>query len=216
MESQDLHTHERQILRYLERRILHDDVVPSFDEIRQAVNLPSKDHVFRDLNLLERKGFISRTRGKSRSIRLLRGADGRPFHRGGVPIPLCGVIAAGQPIPAPGSGLVDGLTEVLILTRDIVGDGKGVYALRVKGDSMIDALINDGDVVVLRHQETAENGDMVAVWLERDEVTTLKRFYHEGNRIRLQPENRRIKPIFVDPQDVRVQGRVIAVIRQMA
>ncbi len=215
MENHELHNHEQQILRFLEQRILHDEMVPSYEEIRQAVGLTSKDHVYRDLKLLERKGYIERTPGRSRSIRLLRGANGQPFQRQGMPIPLCGVIAAGQPIPAPGSGVVDELTETLFVTRDIVGDGKDVYALRVKGDSMIDAFINDGDVVVLRHQETAENGDMVAVWLEHSEETTLKRFFHEGDRIRLQPENRNMKPLYVHPQDVRIQGRVIAVIRQM-
>jgi repressor LexA len=80
---------------------------------------------------------------------------------------------------------------------------------------MIDAFINDGDVVVMHHQETASDGDMVAAWLVNEEETTLKRYYHEGSRIRLQPENSRIQPIYVAPDNLRIQGKVLAVIRQV-
>lgn len=213
---QELHGHERRILRFLERYYLDQRMCPSFEEIRKAVNLASKDHVYRDLNLLEEKGFIERERGKSRAIRLLRCVDGQPFDADSFTVPLCGVIAAGQPIAAPGDGVRNDIPETLTLTRDIVKERDGVYALRVEGNSMIDALINDGDIVLLRHQDTAENGDMVAVWLEENGETTLKRFFHEGNRVRLQPENPTMEPIYADPRDVRVQGKVVTVIRQVA
>lgn len=214
--GQELHSHERRILRFLERYCVEHDLSPSFEEIRQAAEMTSKDHVYRDLNMLEEKGFIKRHRGKSRAIRLLRCVDGQPFRRNGFEVPLCGTIAAGQPIAAPGNGARHETHATITLTRDILKERAGVYALRVKGNSMIDALINDGDIVLLRHQQDAQNGDMVAVWLKNDGETTLKRFYHEGSRIRLQPENPSMDPIYADPQDVRVQGKVITVIRQVA
>ncbi len=94
-------------------------------------------------------------------------------------------------------------------------DPAEVYALRVKGDSMMDAMIAEGDVVLFRKQQTANNGDMVAVWLDERGETTLKRFYDEGTRIRLQPEHPTMKPIYVDPNHVHVQGKVLSVIRQV-
>ena len=213
----EMHGHERRILRFLERYHLEHGLSPSFDEIRAAVNLTSKDHVYRDLNILEQKGFIERERGKSRSIRLLRCIDGQPFDSGSFEVDVLGVIAAGQPIPAPDDTASLSVQETVRLTRDIVrGERDGVYALRVQGNSMIDALINEGDIVLLRHQQSADNGDMVAVWLHQNCETTLKRFYHEGKRIRLQPENDAVKPIYADPRDVRIQGKVVAVIRQLA
>ncbi|MFQ5593137.1 MAG: transcriptional repressor LexA [Anaerolineae bacterium] len=211
-----LHNHERGILRFLERFYLEFGISPTFEEIRNAVKLPSKDHVYRDLNLLEEKGFIARERGRSRTIRLLRCVDGQLFYPDGFNVPLCGVIAAGQPIPVPDHSASRDILETVRLTRDIVHEQEGVYALRVQGNSMIDALIHDGDIVVLRHQQEANNGEMVAVWLERNGETTLKRFYNEGKRIRLQPENEAVEPIFADPRDVHIQGKVVAVVRQLA
>jgi repressor LexA len=90
-----------------------------------------------------------------------------------------------------------------------------VYALNVTGNSMIDAMISDGDVVLLRRQQTADNGDMVAVWLSDDNETTLKYFYNEGSRVRLQPANPEMDPIYVDPAQVEIQGRVLAVMRSL-
>ena len=103
--------------------------------------------------------------------------------------------------------------EALELTRDIIGDTRGVYALRVKGDGMLDALIADGDIVILRRVTECEDGDMVAVWVKSLEVTTLKRWFAEGERVRLQPENAAYPPLVVDRADCEVQGKVIAVIR---
>ncbi len=211
-----LHSHERQILRFLEDYITEHGVAPSFDEIREAVNIGSKDHIYRDLNLLEKKGFIQRQRGKSRSIRLLNCLDGQSFQIDTIEIPLCGDIAAGQPIAAPGSGLYHETDETITLTRDLLDERWDLFALRVKGNSMIDALIHDGDIVVMKHQNHAENGDMVAVWLIEEGETTLKRFYHEGNWIRLQPENQTMDSIYVMPENVEIQGKVVTVIRRLA
>ena len=105
--------------------------------------------------------------------------------------------------------------DALELTRDIVRDTRGVYALRVRGDGFIDTLINDGDIVVLRRVTSAENGDMVAVWIKPLEVTTLKRWFDEGERIRLQPDNRDLAPLYYHPDEVEVQGKAIAVVRSV-
>ncbi len=107
--------------------------------------------------------------------------------------------------------------ETIELTRDILGDPQRLYALEVEGDSMIDALVHDGDVVVMRHQQQVENGEMAAIWLrERGEVTLKHFFQEEGGRVRLQPANPTMQPIYVDdPRQVEVQGRVMMVVRRL-
>ena len=96
----------------------------------------------------------------------------------------------------------------------MVGGRSGVYGLRVKGTSMIDALVNDGDIVLMEASGTAENGEMVAAWLKREQEATLKRFYLEGDRVRLQPANETMKPIYTDPDNVEVQGKFLGAIRR--
>jgi repressor LexA len=131
-------------------------------------------------------------------------------------VPLIGYIAAGEPIPVPSADTWDNLAagETLELTEELVGAREGVYALKVKGDSMVDALVNDGDIVLMQQVSTANDGDMVAVWLKVEREVTLKRLYREGNRVRLQPANNQMQPLYVDAANVEIQGRVIGVIRQ--
>ena len=205
--------HDSRILGFVEDHLTDTGRAPSIEEIRQATQMASKDHVHRDLKRLEQLGFLRITRGIARGIELLRCADGMDYRSGILAVPMCGVIAAGQPIPVPEPS--PNAYDSLELTRDIVRDTRGVYALRVKGTSMIDALINDGDIVIMRRVSSADNGDMVAVWIKSQEATTLKRFFDEGERVRLQPENRDMQPIFVNPDDVEIQGKVIAVIRHV-
>ena len=132
-------------------------------------------------------------------------------------IPLVGNIVAGEPIEVGIDSLEeydeDDLIEVVasMLPTKKTDD---LFALRVSGDSMIDAMVNDGDIVIMRQQETAQNGDMVAVWLESDGTTTLKHFFHEGKQIRLQPANPTMEPIYVPADNVRIQGKVMMVLRQ--
>ena len=178
---------------------------PTHEEIRQGLEMSTKSLVNHDLKALERKGVIQRAPDIARGIKLLNGL--RSFR-----VPLLGQIAASaEPISFSDS---DG--EEIELTPDIVEQQDGLYALRVKGDSMIDALINDEDIVVMRHQAVAEVGEMVAVRLKDRNETTLKRFYPEGKRVRLQPANPKVEPIFVHPANVEIQGKVMAVIRQVA
>lgn len=211
----ELSEHEGRILRVIERTIADDGRAPTVEEIRVAVRLPSKDHVHRDLRRLEKKGFIERVPRISRGIRLLWTADGYRYGGNLLAVPIYGFIAAGEPIPHPDERISAGAYEQIELTRDIVKDARDIYALRVKGNSMIDAFINDGDIVILRHQIQVENGEMAAVWLRDREETTLKRVYNEGHRVRLQPENKTMQPIYVHPRNVQIQGKVIAVIRHM-
>ena len=126
-----------------------------------------------------------------------------------------GYIAAGEPLPVPTSEPWASL-ETLEIPEDIVGGRENVYALKVKGTSMIDALIDDGDIVLLQHVNTADDGDMVAAWLESEEEVTLKRLYREPDRIRLQPANSQMSPIYVDPSNLSVKGKVIGVIRKLS
>jgi repressor LexA len=132
-----------------------------------------------------------------------------------VHIPIVGVIAAGEPIPVPDTGNI-APRERLEVSEELVRGKQDIYALRVKGDSMQDALIGDGDIVLMDYGNSVENGDMVAVWLKEEQEVTLKRFFAEPNRIRLEPANRHMKPIYTTPDNVEVQGRVVAVIRRIS
>ncbi len=207
---------ERQskILSFLRTFTLDNGYPPTIREIGEAVGISSTSVVNYNLDALQRAGFIYRDRTVSRGIRLVEGLEELTGATELVKIPLLGRIAAGAPIQVM-EGAYDSDTDNIELTRDIVSDEEGVYALKVQGTSMIDAFINDGDIVVMRHADTADNGDMVAAWLVDEEETTLKRFYQEGSQIRLQPENQTMEPIYADANNVRVQGRVVAVIRQL-
>ena len=152
-----------------------------------SCDISSTSVVDYNLKALEARGLIRRNSKISRGIELVNRGVGR---RNVVAIPVIGQIAAGLPIPVPGDLEGSDATESVELGADLVpNSGQGLFALRVKGHSMVDALINDGDVVVLKQQETCENGETVAVWLKDERETTLKRFYLEGDRVRLQPAN---------------------------
>jgi repressor LexA len=125
-----------------------------------------------------------------------------------------GAIAAGEPIPVPDTGTSvpnDGLD----VSEELIRGKQDIYALRVKGNSMMDALIGDGDIVLVDYGNSAENGDMVAIWLKEEQEVTLKRFFSESSRIRLEPANSQMKPIYTSPENVEIQGKVVAVIRHI-
>lgn len=204
---------QHKILEFIKSFTLDNGYPPTIREIGEAVNISSTSVVNYNLNALQKEGHIMRDRTVSRGIRL---AESLEELRGAVAdviqVPLLGRIAAGTPIPVPEDGFAGEMVE---LTRDIVPTGNDIYALQVRGNSMIDAFINDGDMVIMRYQQTANDGDMVAAWLVNEEETTLKRYYHEGNRIRLQPENSQMLPIYVRPDNLQIQGKVLAVIRHV-
>jgi repressor LexA len=203
---------QRKILDFIKSFALNNGYPPTIREIGEAVSISSTSVVNYNLNALQKEGFILRDRTVSRGIRLTERLEELRAAIEVIHVPLLGRIAAGAPIPVPEGGF-DG--EMIDLTRDIIPSNKDIYALQVRGDSMIDAFINDGDTVIMRHQQTANDGDMVAAWLVNEEETTLKRYYHEGHRIRLQPENSRMDPIYVAPDNLQIQGKVLAVIRQV-
>jgi repressor LexA len=166
-----------------------------------------------NLNILEREGYIRRHAEVSRGIELLT----RSAASESVPVPIIGLIAAGKPIPVPAPDTWDvaAASETLEIPRELTRNKEGVYALRVKGMSMVDALINDGDIVLMQYVNVIENGEMAAVWLKAEKEATLKKVYVEPDRIRLQPANSQMQPIYIAPDNIEIQGKVIAVIRQV-
>ena len=197
------------IVDFLEAFIGEHDYPPSIRDIQNGCNISSTSVVDYNLKRLEEKGLIRRDREVSRAIELLNGQGAR--RRRTVAVPLLGRIAAGIPIPAhPDQATPE---EIIELTEEQAGGRANLFALRVQGTSMIDALINDGDIVVLEPRNSADPGEMVAAWIEDRGETTLKRYYPEGAKVRLQPMNSTMAPIYEDAANVRVQGRVVATIR---
>ena len=189
---------------------------PTIREIGEAVDISSTSVVNYNLNKLVEAGLIERNKEVSRGIRLSETPGfslGGLFSRSVPSVPILGHIAAGQPITVFPDERDS--ADTLDLASDVVGRAQEVYALRVQGDSMIDALVDSGDLVILNYQKTANNGDMVAAWLTDREETTLKYFFLEGNQVRLQPANANYDPIIVPADKVEVQGKVIAIIRQL-
>lgn len=208
----DLSPKQRSILRFIRRFIEEHDYPPSIRQIQDGCNISSTSVVDYNLKKLEGDGYIRRDREVSRAIELLERGGRRPR---ALAVPIIGQIAAGQPIPVPAADTWSNIdySESIEVTRDMVGNRRNVYGLRVKGTSMIDALVNDGDIVLMEAANTADNGDMVAAWLKREQEATLKRFYQEGDRIRLQPANETMAPIYTDRSNVEVQGKVLGSIR---
>lgn len=203
---------QRKILEFIKSFSLNNGYPPTIREIGEATDISSTSVVNYNLNALQKEGYIIRDRTVSRGIRLKESLEELRAAADLIQVPLLGRIAAGNPIPVPED---DFAGETIELTRDIAPTGSDIYALHVRGDSMIDAFINDGDMVVMQYQQTANNGEMVAAWLVNEEETTLKRYFHEGDQIRLQPENSQMEPIYVAPDNLQIQGKVLAVIRQV-
>jgi repressor LexA len=207
---------QRKILKFLSEYIEETGYPPSIREIGAAADISSTSVVSYNLKRLEERGYISRDREVSRGLKLTTAGQVQMRPEAVIQLPVLGRIVAGAPIPVPASDFSLMGDETIELTRDILGEPEGLYALQVEGDSMIDALVHDGDIVVMRHQQRVENGEMAAVWLRDREEVTLKRFYQEGGRVRLQPANPTMQPIYVDdPRLVEVQGKVVMVIRQL-
>jgi repressor LexA len=195
---------QKEILDYIESFIEEQGYAPSFEEIAESFGYSSLATVHEHLSNLERKGYIRKSYNESRSIELVGHDTGTPV----VELPLLGAVAAGLPIEA----IQD--TETLAVPPDMVSRRRDNYVLRVEGNSMIEEQIRDGDYIVVQAQDRAEDGQMV-VALVGDESATVKKLYREAaGRIRLQPANPTMDPIFVDAADVRIQGVVVGVIRK--
>jgi len=206
-----LSTKQQTILEFLRRFIRDKDYPPSIRDIQLGCNISSTSVVDYNLKALERMGHIRRDREVSRAIELLDGSGRRPH---AVPVPIIGTIAAGEPIPVPSEDTWSSIDydNVVEVTEDMTKGKERVYALRVKGTSMIDALVNDGDLVIMEATNSADDGDMVAAWLKNEQEATLKRIYVEDGQVRLQPANINMPPIYTEADNVEVQGRVLATI----
>ena len=205
---------QRRITDFINRFLDDNGYPPTVRDIQAGCGLSSTSVVDYNLDVLESRGVIERHAEVSRGIRLRSRASSDAL----VPVPIIGVIAAGEPIPAPTPDTWDvaAVSETMGVSPELTGGRQGIYALRVKGTSMVDALINDGDIVLMQQVGNIENGEMAAVWLKAEKEVTLKKVYVEPDRVRLQPANAQMKPIYTRPDNVEVQGRVIAVLRQVA
>ncbi len=208
---------QRRILEVIGEYIGENGYPPSMREICSEAGISSTSVVSYNLDRLEEAGLIVRDREVSRGLRLAEAGEAEVTPSTMLRLPLLGRIVAGEPVPVPSSDFALLGDETIDVSRELLGDLEGLYALEVEGDSMVDALVNDGDIVVMRHQERVENGEMAAVWLRGEGEVTLKHFYQEqGGRVRLQPANPTMDPIYVDdPRRVMVQGKVVMVIRKL-
>jgi repressor LexA len=198
-----LTTKQQAILNFIQDFMTKHHYPPTYEEIRCGLGLSTKSLVDYHLTALEEAGLISRDRATPRGLRLV---NGEAFV-----VPFAGSIGASLPT----TFFADLTNEALVLTRDIVPEQEGLFALKVRGTSMIDAMVDDGDIVVMKKQAEAKNGDMVAARLiDRDEMT-LKYFFLEPDRVRLQPANPTLGPIYTHPNNLEIQGRVVAVIRRV-
>jgi repressor LexA len=213
--SKGLTKRHEKILNYLDDR-LSKGYPPSIREIGEATDISSTSVVTYYLKQLEEWGYIERDAKFSRALRLT-GASNRNLLK----IPILGPIAAGQPIqvPAPGETYIGEEIDGVDVARSLLPSGeKGsdLFALKVQGESMIDAMVNDGDIVIMKRTQQADNGDMVAIWLPERDETTLKYFFKEKERYRLQPANPTMQPIFVNKSEaLEIKGKVVMVIRAM-
>jgi len=211
----ELSSKQQQIIDFVRRFWVERGYPPTIRDIVNGCGISSTSVVDYNLNILAREGYIRRHPEVSRGIELLARSSARG-HR--LQVPIIGQIAAGEPIPVPASDTWDitASSETLEVTEDLTRGRQEVYALRVKGSSMVDALINDGDIVLMQYVNVVENGEMAAIWLKAEKEVTLKKFYAEPGCIRLQPANSQMQPIYAEPDNVEIQGRVIAVIRHLA
>jgi len=217
------------ILRFMEAYLAGKGFPPTIREIGEATGINSTSVVNYNLNKLVQAGYLERTERMSRAMRLVRSVpesgSTRSIPSSGMKmaesmrVPMVGQIYASEPVPVPeDAGYYPDEDSMIEVTPSMLGgvDLEEVYALRVKGDSMIDAMVREGDIILLRKQTTARDGDMVAVWLTERNETTLKTFYNEGSRIRLQPAHPTMQPIYVSSSAIEVQGRVLSIIRQVS
>jgi len=197
---------QESILRGIHEIYRETGAPPTVRELGQRVGLSSSCTVQRHLDALERKGYIRRNRTKARSVEIIRSPDPSMLRRPSVSIPLIGQVAAGQPILAE-----ENIEEVYAFPADLV-TGEETFMLRVNGDSMIEDGLFDGDFVVVQKQSSAEDGDVIVALL--GDEATVKRFYRENGRIRLQPANSSMEPIYAEPDQVAIIGKVILGLRR--
>lgn len=213
---------QQNMLRFMSEYTEERGFPPSIREIGEKCDIASTSVVNYNLNKLVQAGYLERAGKVSRGLRIIRDIPGVSSLRrletnmASPRVPLVGRIAAGEPISLPDdiAHHIDEDDYVAVPQEYFQGfDENEVFALTVRGDSMIDSMIQDGDIVILRQQSTANNGEMVAAWLPEDSETTLKHFYREADAIRLQPANEAYEPIYVHPANCQIKGKVLSVMR---
>jgi repressor LexA len=199
------------ILNFIGKFLNDRGYAPTVRDIARGCNISTPSVVQHHLNTLDRQGYIRRDPEVFRSIQLVE-RKREVISR----VPLLGAIAAGKPIPVPAPDTWTTVPEeTLQLTEEVTQGKKDVYALKVKGTSMIDAFVDDGDIVLIQPTTKVEDGEMAVVWLKTEQEVTLKKVYHEAGRIRLQPANKEMKPMYYKPEDVEIQGKVVGVLRKL-
>jgi repressor LexA len=206
-----LDAHELGIWHFVaEYKQAHDGRSPSYAEIGRAVGIPSKDHVDRDLKKLAKRKILRVGRRMARGIELLQHPDQR-HSNGTIALPLLGIIHASFKFPTPEQNTTP--LDWIQVAQNLVGNKKNTYLLKVAGDSMIDALVKDGDLVLLEPTKSANNGDMVAVWLKSHHSMTLKKIFFRDDRVILKPVNPTLREKSFKASDVQIQGKVLCIIR---
>ena len=234
MNEKPLSKRQQSILQFTHGYMEEHGRPPTIREIGKAVGINSTSVVNYNLGKLEERGYLDRDPDVSRGLRLTdkagevansvgqsAGNAARALREAVeklvIRVPMWGDIGASpSPLPTVNDRFAAYDDEdAVVVSRDMLKvKGDNLYALRVRGDSMIDAMVNDGDIVIMQPQVEARNGEMVAVYLRNDMSATLKHFFVDGDRVRLQPANPTLNPIFVDPDEVQIQGKVLMVLRQ--
>lgn len=199
-----LYKRQREILDFISQFIQKRGISPTLQDIAEAMGLSSLATVHEHLEALVKKGLIKRYQGAVRGIEVLDKKIGKALE--GVELPIIGFIAAGEPLEA-----IEDPEDTISVAPSMLSDKKRAFILQVRGDSMIEDGILDGDYVVIEQQDTAENGDIVIALLNNS-LATLKRYFKEQSRIRLEPANSAMSPIYAT--EVRIQGKVVGVIRR--
>ncbi len=203
------------ILEFIQTFMDDNTYPPTVRDIQRGCDISSTSVVDYNLRSLQRMGYLKRKREVSRGIELV-GEGLKGARRDVIRIPIMGSIAAGEPLFAPDApAYADQSLDSIDMPTSLTNGRTNIFALRVKGTSMIDALVADGDLVLLEPASDARDGEMVAAWLDASEETTLKRFFIEGDTVRLQPENSAMEPIRVPAKSVSVRGKVVGVVRKL-
>jgi len=192
------------VFEFIREHIVHRGYAPTYEEISRALHISSKSQAKYHVQALEQAGRIEHIPGLARGLRV---PGVSPL---GFPVRIEGIIAAGRPI-----SLADRLDQELELTPALADPRKQLYALLVQGDSMIDALVADGDVIIVEREDNVPRGKMAVVHLRESNAATLKFVYPEGGRVRLQPAHPTMPAFYVNAEDVEIQGRVVTIIRRL-
>ena len=206
---------QKSILNYIREFMKENSYPPTVRDIQSGCDISSTSVVDYNLQILQREGHLQRRREVSRGIELT-GSQPEPANISYIKVPVVGSIAAGEPLNLIGADTLgkEDFDQVEIPPM-LTGGKDNIFALKVKGESMIDALVGDGDMVFLEPVDHPENGDMVAAWIQDRQETTLKHFYLEGDTVKLVPANSQMNPIVVAADNVAVRGRVVGVVRTL-